>query len=75
MALTELHSLLLIFTIAMVAPILCEWVPWVRLPLVVAEISLGILVEPQVLGWAAAGPTIQVLANFGAGFSLFPRRF
>jgi hypothetical protein len=27
MALTELHSLLLIFTIAAVAPLLCEWVP------------------------------------------------
>src|SRR5262245_43552829 len=70
MALTELHSLLLIFTIAVVAPILCEWVPWVRLPLVVAEIVLGILVGPQVLAWAAAGPTIQVLANFGLA-SLF----
>jgi Kef-type K+ transport system membrane component KefB len=70
MALPELHSLLLIFTIAVVAPILCEWMPWVRLPLVVKEIVLGILVGPQVLGWAVAGPTIQVLANFGLA-SLF----
>ena len=70
MELSELHSLLLIFTIAAVAPLLCEWVPRIRLPLVVAEISLGILVGPQVLGWAAAGPTIQVLANFGLA-SLF----
>jgi Kef-type K+ transport system membrane component KefB len=70
MALNELHSLLVIFTIAVVAPILCEWVPWIRLPLVVAEIGLGILVGPQVMGWAAAGPTIQVLANFGLA-SLF----
>jgi Kef-type K+ transport system membrane component KefB len=80
MALTELHSLLLIFTIAVVAPLLCEWVPWIRLPLVVAEIGLGILVGPQVLGWPSAGPTIHVLANFGlvslfflAGFEIdFP---
>ena len=70
MALSELHSLLLIFTIAVVAPLLCEWVPRIRLPLVVAEISLGILAGPQVLGWAVAGPTIQVLANFGLA-SLF----
>jgi hypothetical protein len=68
MALTELHSLLLIFAIAAVAPLLCEWVPRIRLPLVVAEIGLGILVGPQVLRWAAAGPTIQVLANFGLAF-------
>ena len=71
MALNELHSLLLIFTIAAVAPLLCEWVPRVRLPLVVAEIGLGILVGPQALGWATAGPTIQVLANFGLAFLFF----
>jgi len=71
MALTELHSLLVIFTIAAAAPFLCEWVPWIRLPLVVAEIGLGILVGPQALGWAAAGPTIQVLANIGLAFLFF----
>jgi Kef-type K+ transport system membrane component KefB len=71
MSLHELHSLLLIFTAAAVAPILCEWVPRVRLPLVVAEIALGILVGPQVLGWAAAGPTIQILANFGLAALFF----
>jgi Kef-type K+ transport system membrane component KefB len=71
MALPELYSLLLIFTIAAVAPFLCEWVPQIRLPLVVAEIGLGILVEPQVLAWAAAGPTIEVLANFGLAFLFF----
>jgi Kef-type K+ transport system membrane component KefB len=71
MALNELHSLLLIFTIAAGAPILCEWVPRIRLPLVVAEIGLGILVGPQALGWADAGPTILVLANFGLAFLFF----
>jgi Kef-type K+ transport system membrane component KefB len=70
MALNELHSLLVILTIAVVAPVLCEWVPRIRLPLVVAEIGLGILVGPQVLAWADAGPTIQVLARFGLA-SLF----
>jgi Kef-type K+ transport system membrane component KefB len=33
--------------------------------------GLGILVGPQALGWAAAGPTIQVLANFGLAFLFF----
>jgi Kef-type K+ transport system membrane component KefB len=76
----ELHSLLLIFVIAAGAPLLGEWIPRIRLPLVVLEISLGILVGPQVLGWATAGPTIEVLSNFGlvalfflAGFEIdFP---
>jgi Kef-type K+ transport system membrane component KefB len=71
MALHELHSLLLIFTIAAVAPFLCEWVPRVRLPLVVMEICLGILVGPQVLGWADVGPTIEVLAKFGLAALFF----
>jgi Kef-type K+ transport system membrane component KefB len=52
----------------------------VPVPLVVLEISLGIVVGPQVLGWAETGPTIDVLARFGlvslfflAGFEIdFP---
>jgi Kef-type K+ transport system membrane component KefB len=65
MALHELHSLLIILTIAALAPLLCEWVPRIRLPLVVLEIALGIVVGPQVLGWAAAGPVIDELSKFG----------
>ena len=80
MALQELHSLLLIFTIAAVAPLLCEWVSRIRLPLAVLEITLGIVVGPYVLGWAAAGPVIEELSKFGlvglfflAGFEIdFP---
>jgi Kef-type K+ transport system membrane component KefB len=71
MASSELQSLLLIFTIAVTAPILCEWLPRIRIPLVVAEIGLGILAGPQVLGWAEAGPTIQVLSNFGMAALFF----
>jgi Kef-type K+ transport system membrane component KefB len=66
-----LHSLLIILAIAVLAPLLCEWIPHLRLPIVVVEICLGILVGPQVLGWAAAGPTIQVLSNFGLAFLFF----
>ena len=71
MTLDELHSLMVILTIAVLSPLLSEWIPRVRLPLVVMEITLGILVGPQVLGWATAGPTIQVLANFGLAFLFF----
>jgi Kef-type K+ transport system membrane component KefB len=81
MPLQELHSLLIIFTIAAIAPLLCEAVPLIRLPLVVLEIGLGILVGPQVLGWATTGPTIDELSRFGlaalfflAGFKIdFPK--
>lgn len=71
MPIQELHSLLIIFAIAAVTPFLCEWVPRVRLPLVVLEIGLGILVGPQVLNWASAGSFIQVMSNIGLAFLFF----
>jgi Kef-type K+ transport system membrane component KefB len=71
MPLQELHSLLLIFAIAVIAPLLCEWIPHIKIPLVVMEIGFGILIGPQVLGWASAGPTIQILSNFGLAFLFF----
>src|SRR5262245_19261023 len=71
MDLHELHSLLIIFTIAAAAPFLCEWVPGVRLPLVVVEIVLGIVVGPQVLDWARAGPIIDELSRFGLAALFF----
>src|SRR6185436_14948060 len=71
MEISELHSLLLILVIAGAAPFLCEWIPHIRLPLVVMEIILGILIGPQVLGLASAGPTIQVFATFGLAFLFF----
>lgn len=71
MTLPELQSLLVILAIAVSSPLLCEWIPRLRLPIVVVEICLGILVGPQVLGWAAAGPTIGVLSNIGLAFLFF----
>ena len=58
----EPSSFVIIFAIAAIAPFICEWLPKVRLPLVVLEIGLGILVGPYVLNWAATGPVIQVFA-------------
>jgi Kef-type K+ transport system membrane component KefB len=71
MTLAELQSLLIILAIAVCSPLLCEWVPRIRLPIVVVEICLGILVGPQVLGWAAASPTLAVLSNIGLAFLFF----
>ena len=62
---------LIIFAIAALAPFLCEWIPKIRIPLVVLEITFGLLVGPQVLGWAAPSPIIQILANFGLAFLFF----
>ena len=71
----EQSSLLIIVAIAAAAPFVCAWMPHIRLPLVVLEIGLGIVVGPQVLGWAANGPVIQVLSNFGMAFLFFMAGF
>lgn len=67
----ELNSLVVIVAIAALAPFVCEWLPRLRLPLVVLEIGLGILVGPYVMGWAESGPSLQVLSNFGMAFLFF----
>jgi Kef-type K+ transport system membrane component KefB len=71
----EPSSFLIIVAIAAAAPFVCEWPRTVRLPLVVLEIVLGILVGPHVLGWAESGPTIQVFSNFGMAFLFFMAGF
>jgi Kef-type K+ transport system membrane component KefB len=45
----EHSTLLVIGLIAIMAPILVELIPRIRLPVVVVEIVLGILVGPEVL--------------------------
>ena len=46
-------SLTVVLGIAFVVPVALGCVPWLRIPAVVVEIVLGIVVGPQVLDWAA----------------------
>jgi hypothetical protein len=39
MSLEELNSLLVVLTIAVMSPFLSEWIPGIRLPLVVLELG------------------------------------
>jgi Kef-type K+ transport system membrane component KefB len=55
-------SLAVVAATAFVAPMVGELVPGVRLPNVVLELGLGILVGPSVLGWAHADEPVRVLA-------------
>lgn len=71
MNLNELHSFLLILTIAALGPFISEWIPRIRMPLVILEIALGVIFGPQVLNVASAGPAIQVFATFGLAFLFF----
>jgi Kef-type K+ transport system membrane component KefB len=66
----SLASLAIVAATGFAAPLAIELIPRLRLPNVVAEIGLGILVGPSVLGWAHANEPVQVIALIGLSFLL-----
>lgn len=63
-------ALLVVATIAVLAPLVVELTPGRLLPVVVAEIVLGIVVGP-LLGIVDVTPLLDELATFGLGFLFF----
>lgn len=65
-------TLLIIPALAVLAPIVARGIGrWVRVPIVVFELVLGILVGPAVLGWAEPSAFIETLADFGLAMLFF----
>src|SRR3954470_22133920 len=64
-------NLLIIVAIGFAAPLGLGFVPSVRVPSVVIEIVLGILVGPAVLGWVHVDDPVQVFATIGLAYLLF----
>jgi Kef-type K+ transport system membrane component KefB len=64
-------DVLIVAAVAAMAPILADLSRRVRLPIVVAEIALGILVGPEVLDLARPDPFIEALSTFGLAFLFF----
>ena len=64
---TGLETLLVAAAVAAIASVLVAWLPGPRIPQVVVLLVGGVLVGPQVLGWADR-PAIDLLANVGLGF-------
>src|SRR5919202_4030092 len=62
-------SVAVVAAVALVAP-LALGLSGLRLPSIVLEILLGILVGPQVLGWASNDEPVQVLSVIGLAFLL-----
>lgn len=77
-----LRTLALIATIAVLSPFIADVARrYTRVPGVVVEIVLGIIIGPHVLGWASLDEVLEVLAEFGlvlliflAGFEIEPER-
>ncbi|MFE0131779.1 cation:proton antiporter [Streptomyces sp. NPDC059037] len=65
-------TLILIMAVAVLAPLLAYGAGrWVRVPLVIFEIVLGILIGPDVLGWAHQDDLIEVLSELGLSMLIF----
>ncbi|WP_419993306.1 cation:proton antiporter [Streptomyces boninensis] len=66
-------TLVLIMAVAVTAPLLAYGLGrWVGIPLVIFEIVLGILIGPDVLGWAHRGdPVIDTLSHLGLSMLIF----
>ncbi|MFI0084832.1 cation:proton antiporter [Streptomyces bobili] len=69
---THPGTLILIMAAAVLAPLLVYATGRrVRIPLVIFEISLGILIGPDVLGWARPDDVVDTLADLGLSMLIF----
>jgi Kef-type K+ transport system membrane component KefB len=65
------ENLLIVVAAGFSAPLLLGLVPGLRLPSVVLEIVIGILIGPAVLGWVEIDEPVEVLSLIGLAFLLF----
>jgi Kef-type K+ transport system membrane component KefB len=63
-------SLAIVAAAGFAAPLALGFIPALRLPSVVLEIVLGIVIGPSVLGWAKADEPVTLLALIGLSFLL-----
>ena len=64
-------NLLIVAAAGLLAPLALGFFPRVRLPAIVLEIVLGIVIGPSGLGWVEPDPAVSVLALVGLAFLLF----
>jgi Kef-type K+ transport system membrane component KefB len=67
----EFQNLLIVVAAGFAAPLALGLVPSVRLPAVVLEIVIGIVIGPAVLGWVEIDDPVEVIALVGLAFLLF----
>src|SRR5438067_2045920 len=69
----ELHftNLLIVVAAGFTAPFALGFVPALRLPAIVIELVLGIVLGPSVLGWVHVDPPVAVMSLIGLAFLLF----
>ena len=70
---TTVHftNLLIVVAAGVLAPLVLGFFPRIRLPAIVLEIVLGIVIGPSVLGWVKPDLPVSILALIGLAFLLF----
>jgi Kef-type K+ transport system membrane component KefB len=71
MRVISFSGLAIVAAAALAAPLALGLFPRIRLPAIVLEIVLGIVIGPQVLGWVSIDTPIQVMSLLGLAFLLF----
>src|SRR6478735_8619621 len=61
-------NLLIVVAVGFLAPLALGFFPRVRLPSIVLEIVLGIVIGPSGLGWVTPDLPVTILALIGLGF-------
>jgi Kef-type K+ transport system membrane component KefB len=64
-------NLLIVVAAGVLAPLALGFFPRIRLPAIVLEIVLGIIIGPSVLGWVKPDEPVSILALIGLAFLLF----
>jgi Kef-type K+ transport system membrane component KefB len=64
-------NLLIVVAAGLLAPLALGFFPRVRLPAIVLEIVLGIVIGPSGLGWVKPDAPVSILALLGLAFLLF----
>jgi Kef-type K+ transport system membrane component KefB len=67
----SLAGVVVVAAVAFLVPLLLGLAPGLRLPSVVLEIAVGIVLGPSVLGWVHVDVPLQVLSLLGLAFLLF----
>ena len=65
------ENLLIVVAAGFAAPFLLGLIPGLRLPSVVLEIVIGIVIGPAVLGWVEIDEPVEVMSLIGLAFLLF----
>lgn len=64
-------NLLIVVAVGCAAPLILGFFPRLRLPAIVLEIVLGIVIGPSGLGWAKPDLPVSILSLVGLAFLLF----